>query len=130
MSYATAYPAKTNNYFAHNIRAKHIPRLASKMLVLSDTIDPVDKVPSHLIHHKYDSGKVGHGLVFYLHNGRANVAYADGHCSTTVPYETHYLLRIMSGGTHYRTEAGALGTPDAPEPVTWKVSNAVPLDLK
>jgi prepilin-type processing-associated H-X9-DG protein/prepilin-type N-terminal cleavage/methylation domain-containing protein len=130
MSYATAYPTKTNNYFAHNTRLKHIPRLASKMLVLADSADPVKHVPSHLIHHKYDSGKVDHGLPFYLHNGRANVAYMDGHCSTTIPYETLYLLRIMSGGNHYRTEAGLLGTPGATEPVTWKVSNAVTPDLK
>ncbi|MBO5992394.1 MAG: hypothetical protein J6R00_12145, partial [Lentisphaeria bacterium] len=59
-----------------------------------------------------------------------NVAYMDGHCSTTIPYETLYLLRIMSGGNHYRTEAGLLGTPGATEPVTWKVSNAVTPDLK
>lgn len=130
MSYATAYPQKTNNYFAHNTRAKHIPRMASKMLMLSDSADPVENVPSHLVHHKYDTKKVDHGLPFYLHNGRANAAFMDGHCTTTIPYETLYLPRIMSTGAHYRTEAGLLGTPGATEPITWTVSNAVTPNLK
>ena len=117
-SYATAYPEKTKNYFAHNTRLGQIAGHASAIAFLADTADINKKVPSHIFHHKVDTGKTDHGFIFYLHNGRANVAFIDGHCEAVQPKVPYYLLRVKSTGEQYILESGLEGTPGAPTSIT------------
>ena len=117
-SYATAYPEKTKNYFAHNTRLGQIAGHASALAFLADTADINKKVPSHIFHHKVDTGKTDHGSIFYLHNGRANVAFIDGHCEAVQPKVPYYLLRVKSAGEQYILESGLEGTPGAPTSIT------------
>ena len=112
-SYATASPEKNKNYFAHNTRLRHIPGRASDIAFLADTADPNTKTPAHLLHHKYDTTKVDHGVLFYLHNGKANVSFVDGHCEAVQPKVPLYLLRMTVAGKHYVIEGAAEGTPGA-----------------
>ncbi|MBO5992425.1 MAG: prepilin-type N-terminal cleavage/methylation domain-containing protein [Lentisphaeria bacterium] len=117
-SYATASPEKNKNYFAHNTRLGHIAGHASAIAFLADTADINKKVPSHIFHHKVDTGKTDHGSIFYLHNGRANVAFIDGHCEAVQPKVPYYLLRVKSAGEQYILESGLEGTPGAPTSIT------------
>jgi prepilin-type processing-associated H-X9-DG protein/prepilin-type N-terminal cleavage/methylation domain-containing protein len=117
-SYATASPEKNKNYFAHNTRLGQIAGHASAIAFLADTADINKKVPSHIFHHKVDTGKTDHGFIFYLHNGRANVAFIDGHCEAVQPKVPYYLLRVKSTGEQYILESGLEGTPGAPTSVT------------
>ena len=117
-SCATAYPEKTKNYFAHNTRLGQIAGHASAIAFLADTADINKKVPAHIFHHKVDTGKTDHGSIFYLHNGRANVSFIDGHCEAVQPKVPYYLLRVKTTGEQYILESGLEGTPGAPTSIT------------
>lgn len=118
-SSATAYPSGSTNYYAHNTRLRHIPGRASEIVFAADAADPATNTPAHILHHSYNASKVDHGYLFYVHNGRANVAFVDGHCASVQPYVSHHLLRVTSGGAHYRIAAGLEGTPGATTVITW-----------
>ena len=117
-SYATPSPEKTKNYFAHNTRLGQIAGHASAIAFLADTADPNKNVPSHIFHHKFDTSKTDHGSIFYLHNGKANVAFIDGHCESVQPKVPYYLLRIKTSGEQYILESGLEGTPGATTKIT------------
>lgn len=127
--YYTPWISKDTNAYAHNLEQRHMMRVNSKMSVLGDTAAPDTHQPSHILFHNANS-KTEEGRLFYLHNGRANLSYVDGHCEAVMPNVTQYGLRINSSKEHYRMSAGVTGSPGAVEVISWTISNAVTPNLK
>ncbi len=116
-----ATPSAISDSFTINLSFAKFLRRPAVFSLLGDTVDSSSGLPNYNLYHKQESP--GRGRVFFLHNGFANMVFADGHAEAVAPGDLQtrngYGVRISTGNTPFKIISGLKGGPGAFYEVAW-----------